>query len=165
MIVLVTGVSGAGKTTVGSLLATSLSWEFFDADDFHPPANIAKMARGEPLDDADRDGWLELLAGVIDRLLLEGRSAVLACSALRASYRARLRGSHRAEEVRTVYLRADPSVLRERLDARRGHFAKVDLLVSQLATLEEPQDALIVDANEAPATIAKQIRVALGLPA
>lgn len=156
------GVSGAGKTTVGSLLARSQGWEFFDADDFHPPANLAKMARGEPLDDADRDGWLHQLARLVDRLLLEGRSAVLACSALRARYRARLSGSHGAEEVRIVFLRAAPEVLRARLEARRGHFAKADLLASQLATLEEPQDALVVDADEPPATIVDRIQAALG---
>ncbi len=157
------GVSGAGKTVVGSLLARAQGWEFFDADDFHAPSSIAKMARGEPLDDADRAGWLDVLAALIDRLLRESRPAVLACSALRARYRARLVGSHDAEEVRIVYLRASREVLRNRLEARQGHFAKADLLASQLATLEEPQDVLVVDADVAPGTVVERIRAALGL--
>lgn len=164
MIVIVMGVAGAGKTTVGSLLARSLGWEFFDADDFHPPANVAKMARGEPLDEADRAGWLDRLSALVDRLLRTGRRAVLACSALRHEHRARLRGSHDDAEVRTVYLRASERVLRGRLEARQGHFMKADLLPSQLATLEEPANALVVDTDESPATIVERIRTGLDLP-
>lgn len=161
MVVVVMGVSGAGKTTVGSLLARDLGWQFLDADDFHPATNVAKMSRGEPLDEADRAGWLDRLAALVDRLLREGRPAVLACSALRASHRARLRGDHGDAEVRIVYLRADPSVLRARLETRQGHFMKATLLSSQLATLEEPQNALVVDAHAPPATIVERIRATL----
>jgi gluconokinase len=162
MVVVVMGVSGAGKTTVGALLAQDLGWQFFDADDFHPPANVAKMSRGEPLDETDRAGWLDRLAALLDRLLRERRSAVLACSALRASHRARLRGDHGDAEVRIVYLRADPDVLRARLEARQGHFMKATLLASQLATLEEPQNALVVDAAAPPARLVERIRAGLG---
>lgn len=157
------GVAGAGKTTVGSLLARELGWAFFDADDLHPRANVAKMARGEPLDDIDRAGWLDALATLIDRLLREHRPAVLACSALRASHRARLRGRHGDAEVRIVYLRGDPGLIRARLEARHGHFAPAGLLPSQLATLEEPQNALVVDVAAPPATIVERIRTDLGL--
>ena len=157
------GVAGAGKTTVGSLLARELGWAFFDADDFHPQANVAKMARGEPLDDTDRAGWLDELAALIDRLLRAERPAVLACSALRASHRARLRGRHGDAEVRIVYLRGDPELIRGRLEARHGHFLQAGLLPSQLATLEEPQNALVVDVAAPPATIVEHIRTGLGL--
>lgn len=163
MVIVVMGVSGAGKSTVGALLAHDLGWAFHDADDFHPPANVAKMSRGEPLDDGDRAGWLDAVASLIDRLLREQRPAVLACSALRASHRARLRGRHDDAEVRMVYLRGDPLLLQRRLQARRGHFMKATLLLSQLATLEEPRNALVVDVDSTPATIVQRIRDGLGL--
>lgn len=163
MVIVVMGVAGAGKTTVGSLLARRLGWAFFDADDFHAPANVAKMARGEPLDDTDRAAWLDTLAALIDRLLREQRPAVLACSALRASYRARLCGRHGDAEVRIVYLHGDPDLIRSRLEARHGHFASAGLLPSQLVTLEEPQNALVVEIDAAPATLVERIRDGLGL--
>lgn len=162
MIVVVMGVSGAGKSTVGALLARELCWDFFDADDFHPEANVAKMRAGEPLTDADRAGWLTALAELIDRLVRAGRHAVLACSALRASHRDRLRARHTAE-VKLVYLRGDPALIRVRLAQRRGHFMTAALLDSQLATLEEPRDALVVDVDATPATIVERIRAGLGL--
>src|SRR5262249_19143148 len=133
MVVLLMGVSGSGKSTVGRLLAEQLGWEFIDGDDFHPPENVAKMGRGEALTDDDRAGWLTTLRGLIDDRLQAGRSASLACSALRESYRERLRAG-RTAEVPLVYLRGDEALLRSRLTERRGHFMKVDLLESQLAT-------------------------------
>lgn len=154
------GVAGAGKTTVGSRLAQSLGWEFFDADDFHSRANVAKIRRGEPLTEEDRDGWLTALAALVDRLVREQRDAVLACSALRASHRERLRGAH-VDAVRVVYLRGDPELLAARLRARRGHFAGENLLPSQLATLEEPHDAIVVDIDASPDTIVDEIRARL----
>lgn len=160
MVVLLMGVSGSGKTTVGRLLAEQLGWEFFDGDDFHPEENVAKMRAGRPLTDADRAPWLERLRALVDRLLDEGRAAVLACSALRDTYRQQLRVGHEAQ-VPVVYLHGSAALLRSRLEARRGHFMKAALLASQLATLEEPRDALVVDVDAPPATIVARIRSGL----
>src|SRR5262245_58649228 len=124
------GVEGVGKTTIGSRLAAELGWTFADADDFHPPANIAKMHRGEALDDADREPWLARLAVAIEQWLRENYSVVLACSALKEAYRRRLMVD--ATRVRLVDLTAPPEVLRSRLRARAGHFAPAALLDSQL---------------------------------
>lgn len=162
MIVVVMGVSGAGKSTVGALLAATLGWPFLDADDFHPQANVDKMRRGEPLTEQDRTGWLDALAQRIDALATRGHDAVLACSALRASHRARLRGMH-PDVVRLVHLHGDPVLIRRRLEQRRGHFMPPDLLDSQLATLEEPTDALVIDVAATPETIVQRIRAGLGL--
>jgi len=162
MVVLLMGVSGSGKTTIGTLLAHDLGWEFFDADDFHPAANVAKMRRGEPLSDADRDGWLDSLCALIDQLLREHRPAVLACSALRGTYRDRLRAGR--TEVAVVYLHGDEALIRARMEKRQGHFMTSALLASQFATLEEPHDAqYVVDIDATPATIVERIRTGLGL--
>ena len=138
MIVVVMGVSGAGKTTIGQALAAALGWPFVEADDLHPPANVAKMARGEPLDDADRAPWLEAVAARM-RALDDG---VVACSALRERYRDVLRVR---PDVRFVLLDVPPALLQQRLAARRGHFMPPSLLPSQLATLERPADAIVID--------------------
>ena len=159
MIIVVMGVSGAGKTTVGRLLSDRLGWEFLDADDFHPPVNKEKMARGEPLTDADRAPWLEALAGAIRARLASHASVVLACSALKEAYRQQLRLS---PEVRFVHLRADSETLRQRLERRRGHYFRAGMLASQLAALEEPADALSIDAASSPEAIASQIERAFG---
>ncbi len=157
------GVSGAGKTTVGHLLAATLGFAFADADAFHTEANRSKMARGVPLDDADRAPWLEALAAAIDTWLRDDRSVVLACSALKRSYRALLLRD--PGRVRLVYLRGSPELLLRRLEQRSGHFATGALLESQLATLEEPEDALTVDVAPPPAEVAAAIRAGLGLGA
>jgi gluconokinase len=162
MVVLLMGVSGSGKTTVGTLLAEQLGWEFFDGDDFHPEENVAKMRAGEPLTDADRAPWLARLRTLVDRLLDAGRPAVLACSALRDAYRRQLRAGHEGQ-VQVVYLRGSAALLRSRLAARHGHFMKAALLESQLATLEEPRDALVVDVDAPPETIVERIRSGLRL--
>jgi gluconokinase len=162
MIVVVMGVSGAGKSTVGALLAQTLGWIFLDADDFHPQANVEKMRRGEPLTEDDRAGWLDALARRIDALVTRGDAAVLACSALRASHRARLRAAH-PDAVRLVHLHGEPALIRRRLEQRRGHFMPPGLLDSQLSTLELPDDALVVDVDATPATIVERIRAGLGL--
>jgi len=135
-VIVVMGVSGSGKTTVGRALARDLGWEFVDGDELHSPENVAKMARGVPLDDADRAPWLAAIAAVVAERVRARHPAVIACSALRRVYRDEIRGG--LPEVAFAYLRGEESLLRQRLRARPGHFAHEDLLASQLATLEEP---------------------------
>ncbi len=137
-VLLVTGVSGSGKTTVGELLARRLGWQYAEADDFHPERNLAKMAAGRPLDDADRRPWLAAIAAWIDAASASGRPAVVSCSALKRSYRDQLRGGR--PNVRLIYLDADQQTIRERLAARRHHFFPAALLDSQFADLEPPAD-------------------------
>jgi gluconokinase len=156
MITIVMGVSGSGKTTVGKLLAQSLNWDFSDADDFHPSANIEKMSRGIPLEDADRLPWLLQLQAAIDRWLLENKNVVLACSALKASYREIL--CRDQQRVKIVYLKSSFEVLATRLKTREEHYMKADLLLSQLDTLEEPEDAIIIDASQPLELIVRQIK-------
>ena len=136
MIVIIFGVSGAGKTTVGRLLARELGWRFIEADDFHPAANIEKMRSGHPLTDKDRWPWLEELRQQIERSFSAGENAVLACSALKRAYRERLRVS---DEVKFVFLRGDYAVVEKQLHSRHGHFMDANLLQSQFDDLEEPQ--------------------------
>lgn len=159
MIVIVMGTTGSGKTTIGTLLAKRLGWEFVDADDFHPQANVEKMKHGIPLTDADRDPWLKALRDKIFEWRDEKRQVVLACSALKQSYRDELRAS---SEVRFVYLKGGYELFSQRVLARKGHFAKQDLLTSQFATLEEPTDAIIVDAALPPEQIVSEVRKQLG---
>jgi len=159
VIVVLMGVSGSGKTTVGKLLAAALGWPFYEGDAYHPAANVEKMSRGEPLTDADREPWLAALATLIRGLAADGRPAVLACSALKEAYREELR----APEVVFVWLRGDEATIRARLLARHGHFMKADLLASQLATLEEPKDAIAVDVDAPPEALVARIRAALGV--
>jgi gluconokinase len=160
VVIILMGVSGAGKTMVGRILATAVGYQFYDADDFHPPANTDKMSRGIPLDDADRQPWLETLGALVRRCLAEDTDAVLACSALKKAYRRYLLID---PHVRLVYLKADQYLIRERLLQRRGHFMHPTLFESQFATLEEPQDALWVTAALSPkdlvATIRRQLQI------
>ena len=159
LVILLMGVSGSGKTTVGQLLAAQLGWKFADADDYHSAANVEKMRNGVPLTDADRAPWLEALRGLITGWIGAGKSAVLACSALKKSYRDELRVS---PEVKLVYLCGTPRLLHERLRARHGHYMTEQMLASQLATLQEPkkdtEDAVIVDIAQSPAEIVAEIR-------
>ena len=148
MIVVVMGASGSGKTTIGRLLAQRLECEFLDADDFHPPSNVAKMAAGVPLEDADRWPWLERLNKELHRREVSGRSAVLACSALKQSYRDRLAAGLARFEL--VYLRASAELLRARVADRTHRYMPASLLDSQLATLEPPARAIEVDAAQLP---------------
>ena len=150
------GVAGSGKTTIGSLLAQGLGWPFFDADDFHPEANLEKMRGGTALSDADRLPWLERLRELIADCLSRDQSAVLACSALKESYRRTL--AEGDPRVRFVFLQVDPDVLAQRLEQRTGHFFARPLLDSQLSALETPVDALTVDASRTPEEIVQDVR-------
>src|SRR5437868_10619889 len=162
-ILVLMGPAGAGKTTVGVLLAKSLGWRFLDADDFHSAESIDRMHRGIPLTDAERAPWLRAIRDALRDLLAGGVNVVLACSALKEKYRKALVPKTAAGDVRFVYLRAAESVLRQRLTHRSGHYAGPELLASQLETLEEPRDALWVDASRELSEIADEIRRELGL--
>lgn len=161
VIIIVIGVSGVGKTTVGKKLARELGWTFYDADDFHSQSNIKKMASGVPLTDADRAAWLNELAQLISGLDQKGQSAVLACSALKEAYRRELASA--SAKVRFVYLKGDYDLISQRLKARHDHFMKVKLLASQFEALEEPKEAISVDAAQSPAAIVGHIRESLNL--
>ena len=165
MIVILMGVAGSGKTTIGSRLADRLGWSFFDGDDFHPPENVAKMSSGIALTDSDREPWLQALADLIASLLASNTSAVLACSALKSAYRDRLKNGAgpNTDQIRFVYLKVSPAVAHERLRKREGHFMPEELISSQFETLEEPDDAIIVDATPSPDEIVALIKQALGL--
>jgi gluconokinase len=158
MILVIMGVAGAGKTTIGSLLAAELGWTFADADSYHSAENIKKMSAGEPLTDEDRGPWLASLRGLIQNWLIEKENAVLACSALRKSYREQLQVS---PEVKIIYLRGSLPLIHHRLLQRSGHYMDTELLQSQFDTLEEPSDALIFDVSAEPAEIVRGIRLAL----
>lgn len=155
MVIVMMGVAGAGKTTVGNLVASQLAWEFADGDDYHPAANVEKMRNGIPLSDADRAPWLEILRSLIANWIASGKSGVLACSALKRAYRERLQVS---PEVRVVYLKGSVALLQRRMRARLGHFMTERMLESQLATLEEPEDAVVVDVDRSPEEIVAEIR-------
>ncbi len=157
MIFILMGVAGSGKTTIGQLLAKELGWTFLDADDFHPPANVAKMAAGTPLDDDDRIPWLNTLRERIEHALRQGENLVLACSALKASYREILH-PRPEEPVHFIYLRGDPELIAARIAGRGGHFMKPAMLASQLAALEEPTGAFHVDVSEPAGKLVATIR-------
>ncbi|MCC7050061.1 MAG: gluconokinase [Alphaproteobacteria bacterium] len=161
-IVVLMGVAGAGKTTVGQRLAELLAAPFHEGDVFHPPANVAKMSGGLPLDDADRLPWLAAIAAAIDRARDEGQGMVVACSALKRAYRDVLIGPR--ADVRLAYLRGTRDLIQARMDARRNHFMPAALLPSQFATLEEPVAAekpIVVDVTAPPEALAARIAAAL----
>ena len=161
--IVLAGVAGSGKTTIGRLLARRLGVPFLDADDFHPPANRERMARGEALDDEARAPWLAALQHALASHREAGTGCVLACSALAERYRERLRASGAA--VRFVHLRVAADVLRSRLLQRQGHFFPAALLASQLATWEPLVDGCEVDANGPPDGVVERVAAALHLPA
>jgi gluconokinase len=154
MILLVMGVTGSGKSTVGCLLAKRLGWAFLEADDFHFAANKEKMRRGIPLTEADRIPWLEAIHGELRAQDAAGKNVVLACSALREEYRRRVVSGLK---VKLVYLRGSKQLIAERLRHRSGHFAGEAILEDQFAVLEEPCDALVVDIKEAPENLVEEI--------
>lgn len=149
------GVSGAGKTRIGRELARALGWAFLDADDFHPESNVAKMRGGVPLETADRSVWLDALTAALASLERGGADAVIACSALRREFRESLASA--VTGVRFVYLKADAALVRERVAGREDHFMPATLVDSQFATLEEPEDALVIDASKTPGEIVSEI--------
>jgi gluconokinase len=161
VILILMGVTGCGKTTVGALLASELGWKFHDADDFHPAANVAKMKSGAPLDDSDRWPWLERLNALLLEAERQGESLVLACSALKQAYRDRL--ARGCAAARFVFLDDEEALIRARLAARKGHYMNPKLLASQFATLERPQDALRIEVAGSPAALVTRIRAALAI--
>jgi gluconokinase len=162
MIVILMGVSGSGKSTVGKLLARDLGWTFVEADDFHPAANIEKMRHGIPLDDEDRRPWLDAIRQRLEVAHARGEKVVLACSALKHAYQEYLK-HYSPEAVRFVYLVGSEEMIRERLAARTGHFMNPALLHSQFETLEPPVEALRVNITAAPEAMVAAIRLQLGL--
>jgi gluconokinase len=161
--IIIFGVSGAGKTTVGNLLARELGWHFLEADDFHPAANIEKMRSGHQLTDENRWPWLERLRQQIERSLAAGENAVLACSALKRAYRDRLRVS---DEVKFVFLRGDYALVEKQLRSRHGHFMNAALLQSQFDDLEVPQpdeNVLTIELGRTPEVIVERIKTKLNL--
>lgn len=160
-VVILTGVSGSGKTLIGQSLAQDMGWKFYDADDLHSAENILKMAQGIPLTESDREPWLRALDELITQLMTVDQSAVIACSALRQRYRDRLRNGW--SSVYFVFLKGGYDLIHQRLTQRQGHYMKADLLSSQFAALEEPADALVINVAETPDAIVQIIRQQLGL--
>jgi gluconokinase len=153
--IIVMGVSGSGKTSVGKELAQHLGWDFYDADDFHPPENVAKMANGIPLDDSDRAPWLAALHDLISSTLKADRRGILACSALKEGYRQQLLDGN--PDVQIVYLKGTYDLIWPRMSVRKDHFMKPQMLQSQLETLEEPTNAWTVDISRSVGEIVQQI--------
>lgn len=156
MVVVLMGVSGSGKTTIGKMLADDLNWQFHEGDDLHPQSNREKMSRGIPLTDSDRLPWLTSIRRLIERCLAGRVSAVIACSALKESYRQMLVVD--PAKMKIVYLKGTPELLAQRIANRKGHFMPPALLPSQLDTLEEPRDAITVDISGTPNQIVDAIR-------
>ena len=154
---LVMGVSGSGKSTFGKALAQKLDWDFFDADDFHPPANIAKMQAGIPLDDSDRTPWLAALSDLLAFTLTAGRHPVLACSALKQAYRQQLLAQ--APGVELLYLKGSYDMILKRMAGRAGHYMKPEMLQSQFAVLEEPDSAFVLEVAKPVDVLVTQVMV------
>ncbi|MFY7803119.1 MAG: gluconokinase [Limnoraphis robusta] len=158
MIILVMGVSGSGKTTIGQQLAKSLNFQFRDADEFHSDENIQKMRNNIPLTDADRQPWLETMQAAIDQWLEHNQNVVLTCSALKDKYRKMLWRD--PEQIKIVYLKGTFELIESRLKQRQDHFMKSDLLKSQFEDLEEPEGVILADISQTPSEIIEKIRKA-----
>ena len=161
MVVLLMGVAGSGKTTIGLKLSAALGWSFRDADDFHPPENVAKMSSGVPLTDRDREPWLAAIRAHIEAALAHGESAIVTCSALKQKYRAIAIPD--AQRVKLVHLTGDFDLILARMNARQGHFMKPEMLQSQFAALEPPTDALTIHVAKSPDEIVAELRQRLGV--
>ncbi|HWF92645.1 MAG TPA: gluconokinase [Terriglobales bacterium] len=160
MVIIVMGVTGAGKTTIGNLLAAQLGWKFADADSFHSLANVEKMRKGIPLGDADRAPWLMAMRDAILQWIADSSNVVLACSALKSSYREELRVG---PEVKIVYLKGSWELISSRLRQRHGHFAGESILAAQFADLQEPADAIVADVSLPPEEMVLGIRQQLNI--
>jgi gluconokinase len=156
LFLIIMGVSGCGKTTVGKLLAEQLGWPFYDGDDFHSPENIAKMSQGMPLENGDRTGWLISLANLIRGHLFDNQPGILACSALKEKYRQLL--CLDPQRVKFIYLKGSYELILSRMTERNGHYMKADMLKSQFATLEEPDGCITVDITKSPKEMVGEIR-------
>lgn len=160
MVIVLMGPTGAGKTTVGEILSRELGWEFADADNFHSAANVEKMSKGIGLTDEDRKPWLAALRRKIEQWIASGQNGILACSALKEAYRREL---NIGPQVRWIYLKGTFEELTQRVQARQGHYAKKELVVSQFAALEEPKDAITIDVSRTPQEIAADVRRVLSV--
>ena len=163
-VLLIMGVAGSGKTTIGQKLARRLGWEFRDADSFHPAANVAKMSAGTPLTDEDRWPWLDAIGAWMDTHRRAGTKAVVTCSALKRVYRQRL--FHQRPDARLVYLKGSKGLIADRMSRRKGHFMPPALLDSQFATLEEPRGverAVVVNIAMSPSRVIEHVLVQTGL--
>ncbi len=160
-IVILIGVSGSGKTTVGKLLAESLGWSFYEGDDFHSQRNVSKMLAGVPLSDEDRVPWLSAIHQLVHELIRKSQRAVVTCSALKKTYRKFITEGH--PHVAVVYLRGNYALIHSRLRSRTDHFMKADLLASQFNVLEEPYEVPSIDVSQAPEVMVEQIKGMLHL--
>jgi gluconokinase len=160
MMILLMGVSGSGKTTIGQMLSAQLNWPFVDGDSLHSPANIAKMAAGIPLTDDDRAPWLQSIHAVMEGWRIQQKNGIIASSALKEKYRKVLLTS---PEIKLVYLRGTYDLIYSRMQHRPGHYMKAEMLQSQFASLEEPKDAIVIDIGSEPEVIVSTIRQQLAI--
>jgi gluconokinase len=161
MIIILTGVSGSGKTTVGQRLAADLNWPYSDGDDFHSLKNITKMSSGIPLSDEDRSVWLKQISQHLKEQVQARQSSIISCSALKQQYRKQLQID--PELIKFVYLKGSETLIEKRLRSRVGHFMKAELLASQFESLEEPKNAMIVEVKRSPEQISTDIQKFFGL--